>query len=55
MSDPLGRTIMASEYNAHELHGGVRLAPAERLSNGMYVIIVNQGTHTVKQKLLIKD
>jgi len=47
--------VIVNEYGAHELHDGVRLSPSERLSNGIYVIIVNQGTHTVKQKLLIKD
>jgi hypothetical protein len=55
MIDIMGKTYYHNSFSRHEVSRGTRITPPSTLLNGMYVLIVNQGKYTVKEKVMIKN
>jgi hypothetical protein len=55
MVDMMGRPYYRNTFTRDQIRAGAKINPNSSLINGMYVLIVNQGTATVKQKILIKN
>jgi hypothetical protein len=54
MFDQMGRTIFTIEDNAEKLEQGFRPPLPAATSNGVYVIIANQGERTLRRKVMIR-
>lgn len=53
--DPAGRRLIAEEYAPDQLSDGMKLSNQHTLANGIYIIIVNQGKITARQRLVIRN
>jgi hypothetical protein len=53
--DPIGRRLLAEEYAPEALKEGIRLSALQHLSNGFYIVIVNQGKTTVRRRVIIRN
>lgn len=52
--DPLGRNLFEGVFQPGEISQGVRITPAGRMDNGLYVVSVTQGKVRVRRKVVVK-
>jgi hypothetical protein len=55
LMDMVGKHFYSGVFESHQVSEGATIAPRERLVNGMYLIIVNQGSKAVKEKVLVNE
>jgi hypothetical protein len=55
MIDMVGRTFVTETVELNQVSEGVRLAPAENLRPGVYIISVQQGKSTARQRVVIRE
>jgi hypothetical protein len=53
--DMIGRSHYEKIHGSEEIARGVKLSPAHALLPGMYVLLVNQGKISLKEKVIIKN
>ena len=53
--DSTGKTILEQEVSAYDMSLGLRLAPSEKMSTGIYVLHVTQGNHSGQFKIAIRN
>jgi hypothetical protein len=53
--DTMGRSYYQNTFSRQELQDGAKIRPASSMMNGMYVLIINQGRYSVKEKVIIKN
>jgi hypothetical protein len=52
--DMMGKSIYKRTFTAEQLLGEVTITPDAPLLNGIYIVMVNQGSIMVNQKVVIK-
>jgi hypothetical protein len=55
LMDMVGKHFYSEVFESDEVSQGATISPRERLVNGMYLIIVNQGKKAVKEKVLVNE
>jgi hypothetical protein len=53
--DPVGKIIYRREFDPNEISEGVKVTPEVRLPGGLYIVMLNQGSVKLQQKLLITE
>lgn len=55
MIDMVGKAHFTNVYTRAQVQEGVKVTPNAALLNGMYIIIVNQGSQVQKEKIMIRN
>ncbi|HYG00930.1 MAG TPA: T9SS type A sorting domain-containing protein, partial [Chryseosolibacter sp.] len=55
MMDFSGRTVYNQTFGTDELAAGMQVIPSEQLRRGMYLMIINDGENSIKQRISIQD
>lgn len=55
LMDTMGRSYYDVTLASHPYGGDIEIAPSEQLSNGMYILTIQQGRKTRKQTLIVRD
>jgi hypothetical protein len=55
LMDMVGKHFYGEVFEASQVSQGAIITPRERLVNGMYLIIINQGNKAVKEKVLVNE
>lgn len=53
--DMMGKSYYNSTISAQDYANGVDITPTEHLGKGMYILMIQQGTKTRKQTLIVRD
>jgi hypothetical protein len=51
----VGKSYFRQTLAAEDARGGIQIRPTSTLTNGIYVVIVNQGVRLAKEKIVIKN
>jgi len=55
LMDTMGKSYYEVTLASSDEHGEVQITPTEKLSTGIYILLVQQGTKTQKRTVLIRD
>ena len=53
--DMMGKSYYNSTISAQDYANGVDIIPSEHLGKGMYILMIQQGSKTRKQTLIVRD
>lgn len=52
----MGKSYYQSTFNAEEVRSdGVEISPREKMTRGIYLLILKQGDHTIKRRIIVND
>ena len=55
LMDMMGKSFLDVTVSPEEYRDGIQITPREQLSNGIYIVMINQGSRTRRQTLIVKD
>ena len=55
LMDIMGKSYYENTVEADHFATGIQIIPSEQLIKGIYIMVINQGNKTLKQKVIVKD
>jgi hypothetical protein len=55
LMDMMGKSFFEEILSSEDYKDGIQITPREQLSNGIYIVMIHQGTRTRRQTLIVKD